>query len=343
MQTLITDLKLGFRLLRREGLVRFISRLIWYFRGARLRGDIFDRKPDHNFASWTLHPKDIPALENFPMVSVIIPIYNHENFVAQAIKSAQEQNYPSEKLEIICLDDGSRDRSFEVAKKILASGKNPFQCIKQENMGAHATINKGLKMASGKYLAILNSDDYFAPNRFRVLVSALENANPKGSAFAFGGVGYINETGNPLNDELAESYEKMQQYAVQFETAGFAIMDGNIAITTGNFVFTRELFAKIGDFNDYKFCHDWDFLLRSVAFCEPLFVTEKLYHYRFHGHNSFLSLQELLPGEVSKILKNFFRIKNSENPEFPCAKNFGKPKNYFGKFIKTHGYKKYMP
>ncbi len=342
MKTIFTDIKLALKLLKREGFMRFFYRLLWYIKGAKLNEDIFEKNKKSLSHNWTINKENLQILKQYPTLSVVIPTYNHESFIEKAITSTQNQDYPSDKLEIIVIDDGSKDKTFEIAKKVLEKGKNPFQLIKQENAGAHATINRGLKLSKSKYLSILNSDDYFHKDRFKILISALEN-NPNKSEFAFSGVSYINEDGSQMNQDFADGYEKMQKYAIQFPTAGFACLDANIGISTGNFIFTKNLLKKIGDFNEYKFCHDWDFLLRSLEFCEPLFVTEKLYNYRFHGNNSFRGLQEVLPGEVKAILTNFFQINNAINPQFPTEKHFGKnKKNYFKKFIRNHGYKKYL-
>ena len=337
MLNLWKDFKLGINLLRREGFRKFFNRGFRYLLGARLKEDFIFKK---NFAkkSWMIESKKIPKLKNFPTISIIIPVFNHEKFVEQAISSVQNQNYPQEKIEIIVVDDGSSDNSFAVAKKILQKNTTKFQIYKQKNSGAHAAINFGLNKSTSEFLGVLNSDDFFHPDRIKFLVSALKNSK---SEFAFSGVEFVDEKGKITNNKnLAANFEKKQNYVCKFPTAGFAILDGNIAISTGNFIFTKNLFQKIGDFKNLKCCHDWDFILRSLEFCEPIFVLQKLYFYRFHSHNSFLGLQNILAIEHKKLLSDFFKIKNSQNPNFPNAKNFP---NYFPKFIKNSGYKKYNP
>ena len=94
------------------------------------------------------------------LVSVVMPSYNHEKFVIEAAESVLNQSHRM--LEFIVIDDGSRDSSVSLLKSI----KDPrMKLVVQENAGAHAAINRGLEMAQGDYLAIINSDDTFDPQR----------------------------------------------------------------------------------------------------------------------------------------------------------------------------------
>lgn len=332
----LSDIKLGFLLLKREGIVSFFHRLLWYVRGQRLNEDIFARSGEVFEADWIIN---IPtSIENGPLLSVIVPLYNHENFIKQGLESIIHQTYKN--IEIIVIDDGSVDNSYAVAKKTLERGCRPFICFSQENKGAHVTINTGIAKAKGKYLAILNSDDYFEVNRFSILLGELEKSD---SEIAFSGVEYVNELGIKIKEghQLAGNFTKKQKYASQFPSVGFALLDSNMAISTGNFVFTKELYEKIGGFSDLKFCHDWDFILSSLKFCEPIFINQRLYSYRFHGDNTFLRLQNILKDEHRSVLSKFLSTTTMEvgTEKFPNKKNWG---SYFDQFIKVHGYRKYL-
>src|SRR3954468_5593366 len=113
------------------------------------------------------------ALRSQPLVSVIIPLYNHERFVAQAIRSVWAQTYPH--LELIVIDDGSTDGSSAVVERELESGPpRPTRFLRQPNSGAHEAMNRGVTLAKGKYVAFLNSDDLYHPDRIETLVEAAE-------------------------------------------------------------------------------------------------------------------------------------------------------------------------
>ena len=94
-------------------------------------------------------------------VSVIIPVYNVEKYLRQNLQSVADQTL--KEIEIICVDDGSTDSSFEIVQEFAA--KDPrFVAVQQKNAGAGAARNNGLRRARGEYLSFLDSDDFFAPD-----------------------------------------------------------------------------------------------------------------------------------------------------------------------------------
>ena len=91
-------------------------------------------------------------------VSVIIPVYNVEDYLAQCIDSIVCQTL--KEIEIICVDDGSTDKSYEILQE-YEKKDNRIKLLQQKNAGAGIARNKGMKIAQGKYLAIVDSDDFF--------------------------------------------------------------------------------------------------------------------------------------------------------------------------------------
>ena len=94
-----------------------------------------------------------------PLISVIIPSYNHARFITAAIESVLAQTYAP--LELIVIDDGSTDDSMAV----IECYQDQLHCIKQLNCGTGATRNRGVSVASGSYLAFLDSDDIWLPEK----------------------------------------------------------------------------------------------------------------------------------------------------------------------------------
>jgi glycosyltransferase involved in cell wall biosynthesis len=92
-------------------------------------------------------------IDGQPLVSVIVTAYNRENFLAEAIKSVLDQDY--ENTEIIVIDDGSTDKTAEIAKSFGSSIVYAFQ----QNEGVASAVNHGLRLARGELLAFLDSDD----------------------------------------------------------------------------------------------------------------------------------------------------------------------------------------
>ncbi|KUK17263.1 glycosyltransferase family 2 protein [Thermococcus sibiricus] len=91
-------------------------------------------------------------------VSVIIPAYNAGRHISKTLQSLKAQTF--EDIEVVVVNDGSTDNTVEVVEKALSDAPFPWKVVSQENMGASAARNRGLKMAKGKYVLFLDSDDY---------------------------------------------------------------------------------------------------------------------------------------------------------------------------------------
>ncbi len=220
-----------------------------------------------------------------PKVSVVIPSYNHAAFIAQAVESVLHQSEAD--LELIVVDDGSQDESLEV----LARFSDPrLRVISQENQGAHAAINRGLALARGQFLAILNSDDLYHPNRLEILIRELENDADISLAGSF--IEVIDDAGNLLG--IKHGYRDLEPWLLERPHLSFragddlraALLTENYFATTSNFVMRREWFERIGEFRPLRYTHDWDFALRASALSRLALVPEPLLFYRIHAHNT---------------------------------------------------------
>lgn len=228
-----------------------------------------------------------------PLVTIIVPAYNHEKYIDEALDSIEQQTYPH--IQVIVLDDSSKDATLQCAQawqqRNATKKRFPYVHVEQntQNLGAHATINRGLAMAQGDWLTILNSDDRYHPTRIQRLV---ERAGETGADLLFTGVRVIDEKGSRyVQSRLAAEIESATDFSDAYPSLSFALLKKNLAISTGNLFFSRHLHEKVGDFRPMKYCHDWDFLLRAILVTEPVMITSFLYDYRIHGTNSFSSLK----------------------------------------------------
>ena len=221
------------------------------------------------------------------LVSVVLPAYNHEAYIAQAIDSALAQSVD---LELIVIDDGSRDRTAD----IIAAYDDPrIRFVRQVNAGSHATINRGIAMARGRYVAILNSDDRFHPERLARLVALARSRT--GPTFAVTGIRLIDAAGQPITDpehpwlrmhaQIRDAWRRDPQPQA-------ALLWGNFSISTSNLFADRELFRELGEFRPYRYVLDWEYALRVAIRVPQAFVflpDEALLDYRLHGANTILS------------------------------------------------------
>lgn len=235
--------------------------------------------------------------------SVVIPSYNHEKYITEAILSIVHQTFqPSE---IIIIDDGSTDTSLEICQN-LAQQFPLIRVIAQTNQGAHNAINAGLKLTTSEYVAILNSDDVFQPNRFEILF------NDSSSEWDLIGsdIQLIDNESQDLGISHWLTRAKWMQKLLGNNI--FSLAYANYFMTTSNFLFKRSLLAEIGYFNDYRYCHDLDFLLRVSKNKKLKFTDQKLLKYRFHSTNT-------VKEGVNKVLNETWLVifKNSGSTHFP--------------------------
>ncbi len=221
------------------------------------------------------------------MISVVIPSYNYARFLPQAVASVAFQTY--EKIELVIVDDASTDGSAEVINALInenaARFSNIVKILRTENRGAHYTINEGIAAASGEHIAILNADDLFEPERFSLMLESMGNAR-----MAFSAVRCINAEGKSADTDQARQFEAIQRHIDGVRFMAMAAVGENVAISTGNMLFEKTLFAELGGFKNYKYVHDYDFFLRACLETEPAFVRGTAYLYRLHGDNSFTKL-----------------------------------------------------
>ena len=224
------------------------------------------------------------TVSSIPLISVVIPAYNHERFIGAAIDSVLGQSV--EDLELIIVDDGSTDRTAEVIKGY----QDPrLSYTWQENQDAYNTINRGMSMARGDYIAILNSDDVYTLDRFeRMLEYTLEHRadcvisdvipiSDDGDEFKNPDFGW-----NQWHQGNREHYQKHGDLY-----AGF--LHGNLMVTTSNLFMKRDAAERVGQFSSLRYLHDYDYIFRMML-AHPDTVhyldDQKLLYYRIHHGNT---------------------------------------------------------
>lgn len=219
-----------------------------------------------------------------PLISVVIPAYNHERFVGAAVESVLRQTCSD--LELIVIDDGSRDRTGEVVQGYTDSRLSYYH---QENQDAYNTINRGLGMARGEYVAILNSDDIYTPDRFERLLLCREQT---GAECIFTDVIPISDEGVEFTDPAFGWnvwHLKNRSFYRQCGDLYTAFLKGNFMVTTSNLFMTNKAVRAVGNFCSLRYLHDYDYIFRMML-AHPGKVryldNEKLLYYRIHAGNT---------------------------------------------------------
>lgn len=232
------------------------------------------------------------------LLSIIIPSYNHEQYIGEAIQSVINQKYQN--WELIIVDDGSKDNSVETIKRFTDSR---IKLILQENQGAHNAINRGLSEAKGEYLAILNSDDVYEADRFSIMISEMEKNSDLGFVCSY--IRVIDSKGKDLG--VKQGWKNMEPWLVPHKELSFAATEdfklnlimSNFTSTTSNFLFTRALYEKIGGMRNLRFAHDWDFALRAAEKTECKIIDKPLLKYRVHESNTISSDRKWMLFEIA--------------------------------------------
>ena len=224
-------------------------------------------------------------------VSVIIPVYNVEKYLRQNLESVANQTLKD--IEIICVDDGSTDSSFEIVKE-FAEKDSRFIAVSQENGGAGAARNNGLRRAKGKYLSFLDSDDFFDE---KMLEEAYNKAEATQADFVvFQSDQYYEETKEFKDVSWTLRYAEIPPY----EPFGRRAMTDNVfKVFVGwawDKLYNREFVLKNNLwFQEQRTSNDMLFVFSAVAIAKKIACVEKgkvLAHQRRNNKDSLSNTRE---------------------------------------------------
>ena len=234
------------------------------------------------------------------VVSVVIPSYNHGRYVGRAVDSVREQTLPVG--DLVVVDDGSADGSRDVLARRMFDG---MRVVHQRNRGAHEAINRAVALSEGDYVAILNSDDFFEPERME---HAWGIARASGAALVLGGVRWVDEQDEPLPPDHPGTtwYHQALHEAGGERSLRRMMLRHNVAVTTSNFFMHRALWRALGGFRDFRYVHDLDFLVRALELCGDRVVFEPQMvdvAYRIHGANTISESTERAHAERREVVR----------------------------------------
>ncbi len=195
-------------------------------------------------------------------VSAIIPVYNGEPFLADAIESIKQQSY--EPLEIIIVDDGSIDSTTMIA----SSTKGGVRYVYQPNSGSPSARNKGLKLARGNVIAFLDADDLWTENKLEIQL-ALLSKDPSVEVV----LGYLQYIRSSQSGDGKPKFEKYPNPWLE--------------LNLGAAICLKSAFDKVGFFDEQlHYCDDVDWFMRAKELGLSMLIHKEitLYHRR-HEHN----------------------------------------------------------
>jgi len=233
-------------------------------------------------------------------VSVIIPCFNREHFIAATVNSVFAQTWPN--IELIVVDDGCTDGS----RKILESYGHRLTILEhpgRANRGQSAAINLGLRYSSGDYLAILDSDDLFMPEKIEKQVLFLEAKPEIGLVYA--NCIYIDENGKEICKMHYGNHGPPKGPEQVLEDCCYNV--------PSNSLFRRSVFEKVGFLDEaLRSAQDHDYGIRIAEVTRIGYLDECLWYYRRHGGS-------ISNNRTMERWKNGFKILDAARRRYPYS------------------------
>jgi len=210
------------------------------------------------------------------MVTVGVPLYNHEKYIVKCLESIVKQSYKN--IELIVIDDGSPDNSYEVAKNYLENQtyNNNYIIKTRQNRGLCNTLNEIAKQAKGKYISNTASDDYWMLNKIEEEVEFLEK-HPD--------IALVHTNSIVIDDKDTEigyvDYSSKKNSGYLYES----IIHGKGGINSPSKLYRTCVYDKIGYYDPAFRLEDLDFWLRFTKVFKVGYINTNHTYYRRHGEN----------------------------------------------------------
>lgn len=255
-------------------------------------------------------------LENLPLVSVIIPSYNHGKYLPDAVKSIRDQDYNS--VEVIIVDDGSTDNTTDIVKALPG-----VKYIHQHNQGLSAARNTGIKNSGGEMLIFLDADDWLLPGAIKVNVAELQ-ANEK-LAFVSGAHLKIYET----SGRQLEEYQEVKQNAY------LQMLQGNYIGMHATVMYRKWVFDNFMFDENLRACEDYDVYLNITRIHPVVHHSYKIAAYRLHTENMSGNIPMMLSTVLGVLDRQKQQLK-SDQEKNAFKKGHKNWKAYYTKELVNH-------
>ena len=224
-----------------------------------------------------------------PRVSIIMSSYNHEQFVQKAIESAMNQTYKN--IEFIVIDDGSKDDSPALLKSLQEKYGFYLEC--RTNHGLVKTLNYALKnLVTGKYVCILDSDDYFSLDKIEKQVKVLEE-NPE-CGLCYHPICFVDENNNIISTKIDERNARTGYIFEEFFKGDMHIPDGGVLIPL-------KVFEDVNYYDEDIPIEDYQLWFKILSKYPVCYINEQLTYYRKHSDQVSNNEYKMLLWEIQLI------------------------------------------
>lgn len=251
-----------------------------------------DKAPDSRDYSWKYHWSAdfwimrissaisldaIEQLDAAPLLSVVIPTYNHGRFLKQAVLSVLNQGI--ENIEVLVLDNASTDDTVSVVSELI-SDKRVRYIRNRYNYGAGHNWRNGLEIAVGRYLSFLAADDYFNPGHLKRLLSIMQGRPD--IAVGYSRISWVDGEGQPISQPRHPGYRSGDYVGGRNEVADLLIFDNYMAPSA--VIFDRKALRATWNPIDNRGAGDWDMVIQMAErFPNFAYTDVPGVSYRWHG------------------------------------------------------------
>jgi glycosyltransferase involved in cell wall biosynthesis len=241
-----------------------------------------------------------------PLVSIIITTYNYGLFIEKAIESVINQNFSSKDMEIIVIDDGSSDDTYEIVKKY----KDKIKYIYKENKGQASALNVGFENSNGEYLILLDADDYFREDKVLKVVEEFEKYGEVG--YVGNGFKYVDKEGKEIRGEI----RKIEFHNLKMDERNFYLIKNGLRGPSGISLRKSHIIKILPIPEDLKYAADIYLNGSLLWFTNFSFLKDELTYVRIHGENVGIRYKreiDTLNYHINAMKRALFYIKkNSE-------------------------------
>ena len=209
-----------------------------------------------------------------PLVSVLMPAYNHERFVREAIESAWKQSHAN--IELVVIDDGSSDGTLRILEELAAASPVPMQVRTQANQGIARTLNSLVADARGEWLAFLSSDDFYSPQFIERNLAAAAAAAAGERGVVIHSDAWIVEAGGGVTGRIGPLRSTSPARGDAFDL----IATGKAHVVSAGIFLRRDLLLAAGGFDPTMVAEDLDLHLRLARRARFHYLDEPLFFSR---------------------------------------------------------------
>jgi len=272
-------------------------------------------------------------IEKQPLVSVIMPCYNGEKFIAEAIESVLNQTYQN--WELIIIDDGSTDNSKKIIKQYRIADKRIQYIQHKKNKGIPFARNTGIKVSNGEFITLLDQDDKWLPNKLDLQLNKFYTSKPK-TGLVFGNINTTDSYGNTIckSKNIKINFAKINQRDL------IRHLFLNCFIPSITVMFKRECIKEVGGFDESILWggDDYDLWLRLANKFKFAYINKVLGIRRLH-RNNYSATEKMVRGQIQLIeeivKRNHFLYKYKKKSIALRFYQLGRYKQLIGNFTEA--------